>query len=98
MKTVLAALAAALVLSACSLTIDPNGVKPPPEKTKQEARGACVDAAGGHKLCGGEISGGGSAHVAAASGHAVARSEVGAGAVPQLSSSQHQIVRGAVSP
>ncbi len=100
MKTALAAaLGAALLLSTgCSLTIDPDGVKPPEEQQPPPVRGACIDAAGGHKLCGGELSGGASPQVSAPGGHAVGRGSVAAAAAPTISNSQHGISRGVVSP
>ncbi len=96
-----AALGAALLFSTgCNLVIDPDSIPPPEEQPPPPpSRGACIDAAGGHKLCGGAISAGAEARVSAASsGHVVARGSVGGGAAPQVSSPQHQISRGAVSP
>jgi len=92
---VIAALGAVLLFaSSCSLTIDPDSVKPPDEK-KLTPRGACVAAASGHELCGGEVSSG-AANLASA-GHKVARGDVGT-STPNVSSSQHKITQGDVSP
>ncbi len=97
MRTVMkGTLAALLVLSAgCSLTIDPESVKPPTATKKITPRGACVTAASGHELCGGEVSSG-AANLASA-GHKVARGDVGT-STPNVSSSQHKITQGDVSP
>ena len=57
MRTALVAALAALGLAGCSLTIDPDGVEPPKDK-KVTSIGACVDAANGHSVCGGRLSGG----------------------------------------
>ncbi len=95
------ALAAALLATAgCSLTIDPESVEPPKEKKAITPRGACVDATGGHKLCGGQISAGSLREIAAT--HKVLRGTVAASASePDLNvgvAGQHKIVRGDVSP
>jgi hypothetical protein len=94
MRTLLAAaLCAALFsLTGCSLSIDPESVSPPAEAQPVRPRGACVSAPG-HKLCGGLISAGGG--VVTSVGH-VASGQVGA--APNVSSAQHRIVRGDVSP
>ncbi len=95
-----AALGAALLFSSgCSLMIDPDSVPPPEEHPlPPPARGACIDSSGGHSLCGGLISGGGSPKVSATGGHVVGRGSVAAAPQADISNSQHGISRGAVSP
>ncbi len=91
---VTAALGAALLFaSGCSLSIDPNSVEAPKAPPKVTPRGACVTTTG-HKLCGGQISAG--AAKIGSTGHLI-DGAVGTSA-PDLSSTQHMIVRGDVSP
>lgn len=98
MKTVIrTALAAALVaLSGCTLTIDVNSVDPPSPQTPPAAVGACVEATAGHRVCGGAVGGGGA--IAAPGGHAVGRGRAISAGQEDVSSSQHRVAQGAVSP
>lgn len=105
MRAILKGMLAATVIAAsgCSLTIDTGSVKAPEPQKQAGARGTCIAAASGHQVCG-DLVGAGSAAVSAPSGHAVRRSRLqadGASAVGQtasISSSQHAILQGAVSP
>lgn len=94
MKTPWIAALAALGLSGCSLMIDADSVAPPEEK--KPVLGACIDAAGGHALCGGHASGGALPATSAAA-HAVERGTVNASAA-DLSGANHRIKQGTVSP
>jgi hypothetical protein len=99
MRTVLAAaLAGALVFTAgCSLSIDPASVPRPAAKRQAASRGGpCVAATGGHQLCGEEIGAAGRA-AAPAGGHSV-RGGLVADGTAAVSSSQHRIAQGAVTP
>ncbi len=90
-----AALFGALALSTgCSLTLDPDSVAPPAKPPPITPRGACVSAEAGRQLCGGQITGG-AGDVAAT--HRIVGGQVGTPS-PNVSSAEHRIVRGDVSP
>jgi len=97
MRTALAAAIAALTLSGCSVMIDTGSVEPPNEQTQVRAIGACIEAPGGHAVCGGRVSGGASPTLSS-SGHAIERGAVGAGAADVGGASSHGIQQGTVSP
>jgi hypothetical protein len=94
MRTSWIAALAALGLSGCSLMIDADSVAPPEEK--KPLLGACIDATGGHALCGGHASGG-ALPSTSATAHAVKRGTVNAAAA-DLSGTTHRIKQGTVSP
>lgn len=95
MRTALVAALAALTLSGCSLMIDPNSVDPPPDQ-RPPPLGACIEASGGHALCGGQVSGGALSSTSTTA-HAIERGTVGAGGA-DLSGTNHGIKQGIVTP